>query len=229
MMETQLIGLRRDREAAQRELESAEKQERVIFGQLELTRSQLADIENLRTKQLVSNSRFFEQKSQLLTGEVRYAEAHSMVERARARLSNVDQQLVMLPQQRRATLSERIDTLEREVAQLELASSGSRLGDDQEDVLKLKYHIARESSTGVQTIPATVFTEIMPGDVVIVSEGQDASGAVVDAEGSAVKGGKDANAAEAAQRMIEDAAIDPPAIFRRTSSSSTDLGSRPNY
>lgn len=229
MMETQLIGLRRDREAAQRELESAEKQERVIFGQLELTRSQLADIENLRTKQLVSNSRFFEQKSQLLTGEVRYAEAHSMVERARARLSNVDQQLVMLPQQRRATLSERIDTLEREVAQLELASSGSRLGDDQEDVLKLKYHIARESSTGVQTIPATVFTEIMPGDVVIVSEGQDASGAVVDTEGSAVKGGKDANAAEAAQRMIEDAAIDPPAIFRRTSSSSTDLGSRPNY
>lgn len=151
-----------------------------------------------------------------------------MVERARARLSNIDQQLVMLPQQRRAALSERIDSLEREVAQLELASSGSRLGDDQEDVLKLKYHIARESSAGVQTISATVFTEIMPGDVVIVSEGHDASGAVVDTERSAVKGGKDANAAEAAQRIIEDAAIDPPAIFRRTSSSSTDLGSRPN-
>lgn len=228
MMETQLVGLRREREAAQREFEAAEKQERIVRSQLDMTRSQVANVEGLWEKKLIANARFFEQKSQLMTGEVRYAETHAMVERARARLSNVEQQLVMVPQQRRATLSERIDTLEREVAQLELAT-GIRVNSDEQDVLKLQYHIARESRAGLQTIPATVFTEVMPGDVVIVSEGQETSGAVVNNGQAPVNGGKDANAAEKAQRMIEDAAIDPPAIFRRTSSSTTDFISRPNY
>jgi protein involved in polysaccharide export with SLBB domain len=229
MMETQLIGLRREREAAQREVEAAETQKRAVLGQLDMTRSQIAAVESLKNKQLISNSRFFEQKSQLLSAEVRAAEANSMVERARARLSNVEQQLVMVPQQRRAVLSERIDSLERDVAQLELAS-GTHLDGQQDDVLKLQYHIARESSAGLQTIPATVFTEIMPGDVVIVSEGQTTPGAVADSSTrSSVKSGKDANAAEATQRMIEDAAIEPSAIIRRTSSSTRDLGNRPNY
>lgn len=228
ILETQLIGLRRDREAAERELEAAEAQERVIQRQLELTRTQVAGIDGLKDKQLISNTRFLEHKNQLATSEIRYTETHAMVERARARLSNIDQQIVMVPQQRRAALSERIDTLEREVAQLELAT-GARV-DDSNDVLKLRYNIARESRSGLQTIPATVFTEIMPGDVLIVSEGQSPAAEIVDrSTGPALKGDKDANAAEAAQRMIEDAAIEPPAFFRRTSSTVTDFGNQPNY
>lgn len=229
MMETQLIGLRREREAAERELSAAQSQEKAVLGQLEITRAQLADIESLKDKQLVSKSRYLSQKSDLLSSEVRYAEAHSMVERARVRLSNIDQQLVMVPQQRRAALSERIDALEREVAQLELAS-GVRPGTaDQEDVLKLKYHIARETAEGVQTIPASVFTEILPGDVLIVAEGQDAQPEAA-SEQSSLEGSDNAiDAADAAQRMIEDAAVDAPAILRRTSSSSSDAGSRSHY
>lgn len=228
IMETQIVGLRREREAAQRELEAAETQEKAVREQLEITRAQLANIEGLKDKKLVSNTRYFEQKSDLLLVEVRYAETHSMVERARARLSSIDQQLVMVPQQRRAVLSERIDTLEREVAQLELASGVSAAeGEDQGDVLKLSYHIARESASGVRTIPATVFTEILPGDVLIVSEGQDKIGAVSTDDGArppAINGGaKDASADEA-QRMIEDAAIDPSLFFRRASSSAVGRG-----
>jgi hypothetical protein len=234
ILETQLIGLRRDREAAQRELEAAETQERAVLRQLELTRAQVESVDNLKDKRLISNARFLEHKSQLANAEVRYAETHAMVERARARLSNIDQQIVMVPQQRRATLSERIDTLEREIAQLELATGGRT--EPSQDVLKLQYNIARESRSGLETIPATVFTEVLPGDVVIISEGQSATGEFAESSGSTLKsdstfkGDKDAsNAAEAAQRMIENAAIEAPAIVRRTSSTMSESRARPNY
>ena len=131
----------------------------------------------------------------------------------------------MTPQQRRAELSERIDTLEREVAQLELAAESSGpMSNDENNVLKLNYHFSRESETGVRTLPATVFTEVLPGDVLIVSEGQqDRIGAVRDTgERPQIGGEKDASAQEA-QRRIEDAAIDPSRIFLRRAS---DVGTR---
>lgn len=167
VMQTQIIGLQREREASQRELEAAETQEKAVLMQLELTRDLMADIDGLWKKKLISRTRYLDQRSALLTSEVRYAEAHSMVERARARLSSIDQQIVMIPQQRRVTLNERIDELEREVAQLEHVSVTR---DDPQNVLNLAYHITRESGLGVETIAASIFTEILPGDVLIVSE-----------------------------------------------------------
>lgn len=169
VLKTQVVGLQRERAAAQRELEAAQQQEKAVLKQLELTREFLGDIEDLWKRKLVSRTRLLDQRTSLLTAEVRYAEASSMVERANARLSNVDQQIVMLPQQRRLSLNERIDELEREVAQLELASATS---EDANDVLKLGYHITRETENGVQTTVANVFTEILPGDVLIVSDGR---------------------------------------------------------
>ena len=223
IVEGQVDGLRREREAAERELQAAETQEKAIREQLQITRAQLADIEGLKEKKLVSNSRYLEQKSALLLIEVRYSEVKSLVERARVRLETVDQQLVMVPQQRRAALSERIDTLEREVAQLELTSgiqANFADGSQDEDVLKLRYHIARETEKGVRTFPASVFTEVLPGDVLIVSEGQqDRTGAVRGPAGRqpGVNDAKD-NGADEAQRRIEDAAANSPTpIFRRTS------------
>lgn len=220
IMDARIVGLRREREAAERELEAAESQEKAVREQLELTRAQLANIEGLKERKLVSNTRYLDQKSDLLLIEVRYAEIKSQVERARVRLSSVDQQLVMVPQERRAELSERIDTLEREVAQLELVSGiATSASDDQDNVLKLNYYISRESEVGVRTFPATVFTEILPGDVLIVSEGQDRIGAVRDNGERPPLGSdaaKDANA-ERTQRVIEDAAINPSMLLRRTS------------
>lgn len=220
IMETQIEGLRRERDAAQREVESAETQEKVISEQLEITRAQLASIETLKDKKLVNNARYLDQKSGLLMIEVRYSEIKSQVERARARLSSVEQQLIFTPQQRRAELSERIDTLEREVAQLELASENSGAGEDDNNILKLTYHISRESKDGVKTFPATVFTEILPGDVLIVSDRQqDRIGAVRhnDGERPSLGGEKDANA-EDAQRRIEDAATYPSQLYLRRAS-----------
>lgn len=218
--ETQLAGLRSARDAAQREVKSAEAQERSVRSQLESTRSQLVSIEGLKKKRLISNSRYFEQKNQLLSAEISASEARSLVERARARLNDVEQQLILVPQQRRAALGERIEALEREVAQLRLATgTGSRRSASQGDVMKLEYNIARESEAGVQMIPATVFTKIMPGDVVIVAEGRDEHVASVDDLGTTGTT-RAASAAASAQRIIEDAAVQPtPNVLRRTSSS----------
>lgn len=224
ILETQLAGLHHAREAAERELQTAQSQQQSVSGQLEITRDQLKNLESLKEKRLISNSRFFEQKSQLLSAEIRSAESRAMVERARARLSEIDQQIALLPQQRRASLNERIDALEREVAQLRLAA-GPQGGAKQQDVLKLKYNIAREGASGVQMIAATVFTEIMPGDVVIVSEGQDATVAAIETAPSTMTS-RQARAAETAQRMIEDAAVEPTSTFLQRAASSPSLSGR---
>lgn len=201
IMDARLVGLQREREAAERELEAAKVQEKAIAEHLDNSRAQLANIEVLRTKKLVTNARYFDHKSNLMLVEVRYAEARSVVERAQTRVDGVEQQLATVPQQRRADLNERIDSLEREVAQLELASGVSASEtDDQDDVLKLSYHIARESSTGVRTIPATVFTEIMPGDVLIVGKGLEGTGT---SENPLGRGGVKEADADTAQRLIE--------------------------
>jgi len=222
IMESQIIGLRREFEAAAREVETADAQEKTVREQLDITREQVASIESLKDKKLINNARYLDQKSSLLTVEIRYSEIKAQAERARTRLAAVEQQLAMLPQQRRAVLSERIDVLEREIAQLELVSGmPTMMGDDRDNVLKLTYHISRESDAGVRTLPATVFTEVLPGDVLIVSNGQqDRIGAVQDSlrddtgKRPSFGGDKDASASEA-QRRVEDAAIDPTRVFLR--------------
>lgn len=223
IMDAQLVGFRRERETAERELDALKSQEQFVRAQVDITRAQLSGLEELKEKKLVANARFLEQKSDLMQIEVRYAEIKSQLERAQARLTTIDQQIVIVPQQRRAELSERIDTLEREVAQLELVSGVTDSAqDDQNNVLKLTYHISRESAAGVQTIPATVFTEILPGDVLIVSDGSNRVDSVSNTLDSQphlpLRDGseKDANAGDA-QRLIEDAAIDPSQMLRRAS------------
>lgn len=169
VLQTQMIGLQREREAAEREREAAEQQERAVLAQLEMTREFLTDLEDLWKRKLISRTRLLDQRTQLLTAEVRYSEAKSLVERSRVRLSAVDQQIVMLPQERRISLNERIDELEREVAQLELSSNAR---EESNDALTMVYHITRESADGVQTIAANIFTEVFPGDVLMVADGR---------------------------------------------------------
>lgn len=219
LLEAQVDGLNRERAAANRELNAALSQEESVREQLRIARAQLTSIEKLKEKNLVTNTRYLDQKSNLLQAEVRHAEMASLLERARTRLGSVELQLATVPQQRRADLNERIDGLEREVAQLELATGIEASTDPaQEDVLQLRYHVARESASGTETIPATLFTEILPGDVLIVSQGQqDRIGVVRDIERRAPSSNvRDANAIDT-QRIIEDSALHQ---IRRTSETS---------
>ena len=211
-MRSQIEGLQRDRKSAEREIDAASAQEKAVVGQLEITRAQMADIESLRNRQLVTKSRYLEQKSDLVSAEVRYAETRSVLEHARTRLSSIDQQLVAIPQQRRASLNEQIDALEREVSpQLDPGPQGAP---------RLNYSIAREGSAGLQMMTATAFTEILPGDVLIVSNDSGRERGIVQAEEAAANDNSIA-AANAAQRMIEAGAVDAPAIAPRSATAAT--------
>lgn len=166
IMQTQLAGLERDKEGAQRELETAVAQEEAIGKQVEIAKSQLENVEALKDKNLISKPRLLAQRSDLISAQVRYAESRSIVERARGRIDTVSRQIISLQQTRRAALNDRIETLERDVAQLEAS-----LGSNPRSPLNLRYHITREGKDEMSTVTAAVDTEVMPGDVVIISSG----------------------------------------------------------
>ena len=67
----------------------------------------------------------------------------------------------------------------------------------------LTYHIARKSSEGVRTMVADLFTEILPGDVVIVSSKQRARSAAPDGLMTTMTNAPDALAET--QRIMESA------------------------
>ena len=202
LLQSQLAGFERDREAAKNEMEAAERQEKAIKEQLDISTSLLNDVEHLKDQRLVSNSRYLTQRSDLMTSQIRYAEAQSLTERARARLAAASRQIETLQHQRNAALNERIETLQREIAQLEVNLLPRNSGAEvmrQQVASNLVYHIARETEAGIKTLEATVFTDVFPGDVIVVSEAEtSAPGA-----GTTVSAGP----AEKIQRAIETSSV----------------------
>jgi polysaccharide export outer membrane protein len=170
LMNGQIAGFERDKQAAMNELETARAQEKAVKAQLDISQSLLNDVENLKDQKLVSNSRYFTQRSDLVNAQIRFAEAQSFTERAKGRVETVARQIETLQRERKSTLNERIETLQREVAQLEVNLVPARIGSEGQKIpLNLIYHIARETEKGITTLDATVFSEVLPGDVIVVS------------------------------------------------------------
>lgn len=198
--ESRLVGMEREREAVLQELEAARGQSDEIKLQVELVEAQMESIESLKAQQLVTNSRYLEQRRAMSEIRVRYSESISLVQRARTRYNTVERDIVTLQKDRDAVLNDRIETLENEVSQLELT-----LGEAnplQEASLRgrsaITYHIARKSPAGLQTFVANLFSEIVPGDVVIVSSKRRPGGA--DASNSM---NASSDALEETQRLME--------------------------
>jgi len=218
LTQSQLDGLERDRQAAVAEFAAMEEQERQMSKQIEISRTLLEDITKLKDKQLVGNSRYLQQRSELITTEVRLSETRSLIERARSRLVGIETQIQRLDQERQTTINERIETLQRDIAQLQvnvadpLRQGGATLAPS------LFYQIARPKAGGVETLAANVFTEVRPGDVIIVSSvaqpSHTATGQTPD----------DATTAEITQRALEASATSRPTSSR--SSTREDRRSR---
>jgi polysaccharide biosynthesis/export protein ExoF len=171
--ETRVGGLARERDAVLQELESARLQSDELKLMVELTETHMESIEGLRSQQLLTNTRYLEYRRALAEIKVRYSESLQLIQRARSRYNSLERDIQTVKSDREALLNERIETLEREIAELELTLGGpGALMEASTGGLSpaLTYHIARKSaSEGVQTIVANLFTEILPGDVVIVS------------------------------------------------------------
>jgi polysaccharide biosynthesis/export protein ExoF len=173
--ESRVAGLTRERDAVLHELEAARAQSDEVKLQVELTESHMEGIESLKSQQLLTNTRYLEYRRGLAEIRVRYSESIQIVQRARTRYNALERELLTLQSEREALLNDRIEGLEREIAELELTLGGpsglmeAGLGQLQPS---LTYHIARRTGAGVQTFVANLFTEVYPGDVVIVSSKQ---------------------------------------------------------
>jgi protein involved in polysaccharide export with SLBB domain len=170
--ESRVAGLVRERDAVLHELEAARSQADEVKLQVELTESHMEGIESLKSQQLLTNTRYLEHRRALADIRVRYSEAIQLVQRARTRYNSAEREIQTVQSQRESLLNERMEGLEREIAELELTLGGpTGLLEASNGSLSpaLSYHIARRTSAGVQTLVANLFTEIYPGDVVIVS------------------------------------------------------------
>ncbi|HKJ62378.1 MAG TPA: polysaccharide biosynthesis/export family protein [Hyphomicrobiales bacterium] len=216
---TQIAGLEQELATAQGELEAAIAQEKAIKDQFDISSSLLADVEQLKDKKLVSNSRYLAQRSDLMSSQIRYAESQSLTERARARVASIARQIGTLRAQQRVALNDRIEALQREVAQLELSLlQSSPNGQGLDGAAKLFYNIARQTPSGIVTFNADVFSEIKPGDVIVVSAGEPENTA--GDKPQELSKNEQSSAAGIIQRAIEASSAAQTAPAGRTASSS---------
>lgn len=171
IMQTQLDSLAKEHESASQVLKSAGFQSEAVKKQLALARELLESIGKLRDKKLIANSRYLEQQSAVAGAELRLAEVQAIKEEARARVAAVERQMISVRQDRLAAISDRMDALEQQIAQYEttISSLGFSSGAEADAETPLDYNIARASADGIETIPANVFTKVLPGDVIIVT------------------------------------------------------------
>ena len=170
--ESRIAGLARERDSVLHELEAARLQSDEVKLQVVLTEQHMEGIESLKSQQLLTNSRYLEHRRTLAEIRVRYSESIQLVQRARSRYNALERDIQTVQSEREALLNDRIEVLEREIAELELTLGGpTGLMEAGMGSLSpaLTYHIARRTSSGVQTLVANLFTDIFPGDVVIVS------------------------------------------------------------
>jgi exopolysaccharide production protein ExoF len=169
--ESRLAGMARERDSVLHELEATRLQSEEVKLQVQLTEAHMEGIESLKSQQLLTNSRYLEHRRALAEIRVRYSESVQLVQRARSRYNSLEREIQTVKSERDAFLNDRIEGLEREIAELELTLGGPGVIEASSGALapSLTYHIARKTSAGVQTIVANLFTEILPGDVVIVS------------------------------------------------------------
>jgi exopolysaccharide production protein ExoF len=183
LMKSQIEGLEHERQAAIGEVEAAEAQIVTMTEQAQIAQSFLRDIETLKNKNVVSNSRYLQQRLETLGSAARLADLKTAAERARARIVAINNQIDRIRQERQSVVSEQIETLERDVS---IMKAGVRdpLGQGQRplDTGAIAYQIARNSGDGVRTMTATALTDVKPGDVVIVIGGSGAPEQTQDAQ-----------------------------------------------
>jgi exopolysaccharide production protein ExoF len=172
LMKSQIEGLEHERQAAIGEVEAAEAQIVTMTEQAQIAQSFLKDIETLKNKNVVSNSRYLQQRLETLGSASRLADLKTGAERARARIVAINNQIDRIRQERQSVVSEQIENLERDVS---IMKAGVRdpagLGQRPLDGGSIAYQIARNSGDGVKTMTASALTDVKPGDVVIVLGG----------------------------------------------------------
>lgn len=221
IMRGRITRLERERELAAREFETARQQEQEIAKTVDMSKEMADKLERLKDEKIITTSRYMGQQRDLIESRVRYGESRALVERARGRVASLTREIETVQQERRAFLNDRIENLEREIAQLDLTLQDARpvqRTSAPEQPPALSYYIARKSSastvhsvstaqstSGLQTMSAHLFTEILPGDVVIVTSQARGAAEAAAIAASEVSGGS-GSALYQMQKIIESSA-----------------------
>ncbi len=167
VFQSRIVNLQNEHRSALREIETARAQFATMDEQRSLTRQATKDLEYLKEKQLVANRVYLTQRAELSSIESRTLEINMALERATSRAEGLERQIALAKQERMALLSERIETLEKEVVNLR-ARAGLEDGSAPTARKSIEFYVARNVDGDLDVAPVTVFGEIRPGDVVIV-------------------------------------------------------------
>lgn len=168
VFQTRIANLQSEHRSVLREIETARAQSSALEEQRSLSRQATKDLEYLKERQLVANRVYLSARSELSAIEARGLETTMALERAKTRADALARQITLAKQERQAFLSERVETLEKEVVTLR-----SRLGADDSiatDTRKkgIEFFVARNVNGDLDVSPVNIFGEILPSDVVIV-------------------------------------------------------------
>ena len=170
---SQVAGLELERAVAQQEMKGAERQVAAVQEQLAIARQIIKDGEGLRDKKLLRNTQFMDQKIQLLTAQIKATESEAAVDKSRARIAAISRQIEKFQQDRQVLITERIEELERTVEEIE--SAKTTMSNPNNPGKSVQYFVARKKADSTSTFTAELFSEILPGDVIIISETQQPS------------------------------------------------------
>lgn len=166
VFQTRIANLQSEHRSALREIDAARAQANALQEQRDLSREATKNLEYLKDKQLVANRMYLTQRTELSNIEARVTETTVALERAMARAEALKRQITLAKQERLAALSERIETLDKEVVTLR-----SRLGSpDGTPAARrgIDIFLSRNNNGEFDVNPVSVYGEVNPGDVVIV-------------------------------------------------------------
>jgi protein involved in polysaccharide export with SLBB domain len=180
--EAQQSGLKRIREVASIELASIALQRERLRSALDNRKSVLVSIRNLKKSGIVNNERVLNDEARVLELEERVSSLAVSASRLQAAVIGAERDLDAMTLDRKASIETELQRIDREIAQLEIESDSatqtfrsltgaSPIASSQDDPATdlIIYEVIRNQGNKVRRFLADQTTELVPGDMVIIS------------------------------------------------------------
>ncbi|MCI4664767.1 MAG: polysaccharide biosynthesis/export family protein [Neomegalonema sp.] len=191
--------------AAEDEVSRLKEYTKTLHSKLDERKEYIARLGKLKKRGFVSEERMTDLRSSAIDIETQIATTRVSVSRAEASRLALKRDRIKLVQTRAAKLTEELVKLEADIEEKQLAYAAAKarrsemasapdaaVAAAEKKAGSIVYRVVRRSPTGIQTLTATPFDKLLPGDVVIV----DANAASVLPRKQASAGWKAASAAE---------------------------------
>ena len=181
-LETQTSLFQISAEESQEQLNALTTQKKLVSTQLELQRTILASYEKLLAKSSISKNTYLNERMRVMDLEARSATIDVAITSAKSRITTMKREIENLRQQRRQQIHARIEPLEREAAQQEIAIESARVAyrrltgrsvpsmNRQNKKRVIEFAIVRKSKGKSEKLTAHEFSDLLPQDILIVTD-----------------------------------------------------------